>query len=348
MKLRKWFKLFLLLLFLLGICSIIYFCFLKKDNNGETITDKQYKTLELMRDSDYYNSNYIDEYKDIVYKDDDSFLENISILLDKEYSAKEINNIMTMSDKNIEKILKKDYIDVSNYYKIKNFDADKIDRYNKYAKNTDYSLQDVVTYVNINLDLKPYEETNQVSDPSDLLALVNKYNGLPTTYKPDDLAYVDGFYNNQVPMRKVAKESFLELQNAAKENGINLMPTTAYRDASFQKTLYNNYVAKDGVEAADTYSARPGFSDHQTGLAIDLKDATITSDVRLSDEDFEWLEKNCAEYGFIIRYPKDKENITLYQFENWHIRYVGKEEAKTIMDNHLTLEEYIDLYVLEY
>ena len=150
-------------------------------------------------------------------------------------------------------------------------------------------------------------------------------------------------------MREVIKEPFLELQKAAEEEiGIILKPTTAFRDQSFQNTLYNNYVAKDGVEAADTYSARPGFSEHQTGLAIDLKNTLISSSTRLNDSDFEWLSNNAHRFGFIIRYPKEKVDITGYQFENWHIRYVGLNIAKTIYENNLTLEEYIDLYITEY
>ena len=150
-------------------------------------------------------------------------------------------------------------------------------------------------------------------------------------------------------MREVIKEPFIELQKAAEEEiGIILKPTTAFRDQSFQNTLYNNYVAKDGVEAADTYSARPGFSEHQTGLAIDLKNTLISSSTRLNDSDFEWLSNNAHRFGFIIRYPKEKVDTTGYQFENWHIRYVGLNIAKTIYENNLTLEEYIDLYITEY
>ena len=163
------------------------------------------------------------------------------------------------------------------------------------------------------------------------------------------MVYVAGAYGNEVPFRKVLKEDFIALQQAAKnEISINLMPTTAFRNQNFQTTLYNNYVASDGKEMADTYSARPGYSEHQTGLAIDLKNTALKGDLRLTDENFEWLNNNAYKYGFIIRYPKDKEYITGYQFENWHIRYVGKEIAKTIHDNDLTLEEYIDLYITEY
>ena len=193
-----------------------------------------------------------------------------------------------------------------------------------------------------------YSETNETKDPNSLLVLVNKYNHLPDNYKPSDLANVPGAYGNSVPFRSILKESFEALQKAAKDEiNINLLPTTAFRNQSFQTTLYNNYVSSDGKEKADTYSARPGYSEHQTGLAIDLKN-TALNNTRLTDDNYKWLENNSYKYGFIIRFPKDKEFITGYQFENWHIRYVGNDVAKTIHDNNLTLEEYIDLYVTEY
>ena len=138
------------------------------------------------------------------------------------------------------------------------------------------------------------------------------------------------------------------MQAAAKIDGLNIYISSGFRSYSYQKTLYNNYVASDGVEAADTYSARPGYSEHQTGLSIDLKNTNISGSTRLNDSDFEWLSNNAYRWGFIIRFPKDKTYITGYQFENWHIRYVGMEAAKIIYDEDLTLEEYIDLYVTEY
>ena len=187
-----------------------------------------------------------------------------------------------------------------------------------------------------------YTDTKEVSDPDDLLVVVNKFNYLPKGYKPSDLVYTDGAYGNKVPIRSVLKDDFLALQTAAKDElGITLMPTTAFRDQNFQKVLYDKYVKKDGVKAADTYSARPGYSEHQTGLAIDLKNMALKK-TRLSDENYKWLEENAYKYGFIVRFPKDKEQITGYKFENWHIRYVGKEAAAEIMDNNLTLEEYVE------
>ena len=361
-KIKKTFKLFFSFIFIVGLLSCSYFIYNKYFKEKEITsevnklmlendisTEKYSKTLEYVLLNNLYDEAYLDEYSDIEYNGNKNFANILTTFLPLGYSGKEINYIFKLSNKNIEKLSKSEYIDITNYYNISNFNVDNIDRYNQYYESNNYSYQDVVTYVNINLDLKAYSVTKEVEDPNNLLVLVNKYNFLPNNYKPNDLAYVPGAYGNNVPMREVIKEPFLELQKAAEEEiGIILKPTTAFRDQSFQNTLYNNYVAKDGVEAADTYSARPGFSEHQTGLAIDLKNTLISSSTRLNDSDFEWLSNNAHRFGFIIRYPKEKVDITGYQFENWHIRYVGLNIAKTIYENNLTLEEYIDLYITEY
>lgn len=361
-KIKKTFKLFFSFIFIVGLLSCSYFIYNKYFKEKEITsevnklmlendisTEKYSKTLEYVLINNLYDEAYLNEYSDIEYNDNKNFANILTTFLPLGYSGKEINYILNLSDKNIEKLSNIEYIDISNYYNISNFNVDNIDRYNDYYQINNYSYQDVVTYVNINLDLKAYSVTKEVSDANSLLVLVNKYNFLPNNYKPEDLTYVPGAYGNNVPMREVIKEPFIELQKAAEEEiGIILKPTTAFRDQSFQNTLYNNYIAKDGVEAADTYSARPGFSEHQTGLAIDLKNTLISSSTRLNDSDFEWLSNNAHRFGFIIRYPKEKVDITGYQFENWHIRYVGLNIAKTIYENNLTLEEYIDLYITEY
>lgn len=359
-KLKK--KLLLFFIIVLAVILIIF----KYNNNNNNYLDKyssesqkiiknnnikinKYsKTLDELLKSNNYKLEYIDEYININYLDSNNFLEYVNKYLEIGYNANEINNIFKLSALNQEKILKYNKLDFKNYLNINNFNIDNIERYDEFKKNNDYELKDIVTYVNINLDKKYYTDTQEVKDPDNLLVLVNKYNYLPNNYKPSDLVYVDGAYGNKVPFREVLKESFINLQDAAKkEININLMPTTAFRNQSFQTTLYNNYVASDGKEKADTYSARPGYSEHQTGLAIDLKNMAL-SNTRLTDDNYNWLQENAYKYGFIIRFPKDKEFITGYQFENWHIRYVGKEVAKTIHDNNLTLEEYIDLYITRY
>lgn len=348
----------ILIIFIIILCIGMYYKHFNKKIPSEVkemmkeqnINKNDYsKTLEYVLTNNIYNEKYLKEYKDIEYIEQSNFGSILTTFLPKGYTGKEINYLLQLSDKNIEILKKLDYQNISNFYEYKNFDANKIERYNNYKnKNKSYSYGDVITYVNINLDIPVYTDTKEVSDPDNLLVLVNKYNYLPENYKPKDLDSIDGAYGDQVPMRKIIIEPFKELQKAAKkELNINLMPTTAYRNENLQKTLYDNYVKRDGKDAADTYSARPRYSEHQTGLAIDLKN-TALENIRLTDDNYKWLENNAYKYGFIIRFPKEKEYVTGYQFENWHIRYVGKNVAKIIYDNKLTLEEYIDLYITKY
>ena len=360
MKLKKKFKVFLFLLIIILTGYFYYTYFNKKEPLKEdseivkvmkekNIPEEKYsKTLEYVLLNNIYDEKYLDEYQDIEFNNNSNFSNILTTFLPKGYNGNEINYLFKISSKNLDYLKEHDYIDITDYYEIKNFDVSKIDRYNKYKEKNDLPLNDVVTQVNIKLDLPVYTDTIETSDPDSLLVLVNKYNHLPKNYSPKDLVNVDGAYGNKVPMRSIIKDDFLKLQEAAKkEININLMPTTAFRNENFQTTLYNNYVKKDGVLKADKYSARPGYSEHQTGLAIDLKN-TALNNTRLTDDNYNWLSNNAYKYGFIIRFPKEKENITGYQFENWHIRYVGHDIAKIIYDNNLTLEEYIDLYITEY
>ena len=127
----------------------------------------------------------------------------------------------------------------------------------------------------------------------------------------------------------------------AKKQNIIFKITTAYRDYNFQSILYNNYVNSDGKTLADTYSARPGYSEHQLGYSFDLtnEDYADFSEFEYTDE-YKWLQENAYKYGFILRYPKDKEYITGYVFESWHYRYVGNDISTYIYENDITYEEY--------
>ena len=128
------------------------------------------------------------------------------------------------------------------------------------------------------------------------------------------------------------------MQAAAKKDGYSLTIVSGFRSYSYQGQLYNNYVARDGKAAADTYSARPGHSEHQTGLAMDINNASSSFN---NTPEAKWIAENCYKYGFILRYPKGKENITGYMYESWHVRYLGKQLAKEVCDSGLTLEEFL-------
>ena len=180
------------------------------------------------------------------------------------------------------------------------------------------------------------------------LILVNKENGLSRDYKPADLKDIKYFATDRSAegrfMRAAAVDAFHSLVEEAAEQGMELVMTTAYRSYGFQATLYNNYVASDGQAAADRYSARPGFSEHQTGLAVDISTAKVGYKLTLEfaeTAEGKWLAENAHRFGFIERYPKDKEEITGYRFEPWHLRYVGDGAAEYIRTNDITFEEYI-------
>ncbi|WP_282937790.1 D-alanyl-D-alanine carboxypeptidase family protein [Paenibacillus sp. RC67] len=189
-----------------------------------------------------------------------------------------------------------------------------------------------------------------VAEPESISVLVNKQFALPEKYEPSDLVYPDVpfTFKEKIEKRKMRKEAAAALEKlfaGAKKDGIYLAGVSAYRSHATQKTVFNNYVKTDGEEKAKTYSAVPGHSEHETGLAIDVSGSDgkcAAQDCFGGTKEAEWLAKHSAEYGFIIRYLKGKESITGYQYEPWHIRYVGTQMAKEIASKGITLEEYLN------
>lgn len=156
------------------------------------------------------------------------------------------------------------------------------------------------------------------------IMLVNKNHSIPSNYAP-----------GLIPE---AYSAFLNLQEAASNSGFDIQLISGYRSYETQRGLYNNYVATYGQAEADTFSARPGTSEHQTGLAMDVG---WIDDSYGDTPSGKWLAQNCYKYGFIIRYPKGKESITGYKYEPWHIRYLGVDIAKDVYESGLCLEEYL-------
>lgn len=171
--------------------------------------------------------------------------------------------------------------------------------------------------------------------------VANKKNPVPQSYVSRDLTPVGGVF-----LQAEAARNLSEMIEAAKKEQVNLKAISGYRSYAEQQKVYNSYVAADGQAAADTYSARPGHSEHQTGLAADLGNATGQCDLEVCFETTPagvWLAANAYKYGFVIRYGKDKTPVTGYQFEPWHIRYVGKELAGELKKNNQTMEEFFGL-----
>lgn len=175
----------------------------------------------------------------------------------------------------------------------------------------------------------------EVKEPTIIegVLIASKKYPLPKTYNPGE--------------DPTARAALDEMIAAAKVSGFELVPFSGFRSYEYQNTLYTNYVNRDGKEAADRYSARPGYSEHQTGLSFDIgekgrEDLWLTNEFG-ETEAGQWLVNNAHTYGFILRYPEGKESITGYMYESWHFRYLGKELAQKVYESGLTLEEYLKI-----
>jgi len=190
------------------------------------------------------------------------------------------------------------------------------------------------------------EEMVLIPNPKDIKAVVNKELALAPDFHPEDLVQPDVIWaevSNYRYMRAEAAEALEDLFNHASEEGITLYGRTGYRSYEAQENIFINFVNNHGYEEARTFSAKPGQSEHQTGLAMDITadsvDGRLSSDFG-STEEGRWVEENAHLHGYIIRYPRDKEEITGYIYEPWHIRYVGVDLAKELYESGLTMEEY--------
>ena len=243
-------------------------------------------------------------------------------------------------EENIEPV----YTDHMHEFDVKesNYIETNYERYLAYKKlHSDYTDDTVITYVNIGLDHDFYTDMEETNMSDGYLIICNKYHKLKDNYVPD-LVSLSGYGGGQ--MERVAAEHFKEMSNAAKKEGIKIYNVSGYRSFNTQKSLYNNYVNRDGKEKADTYSARAGTSEHQTGLATDINSVSSSFE---NTSAFKWLKTNAYKYGFILRYPKGKEFITGYMYEPWHFRYVGEDVAKVIYEKDITYEEYYATYILK-
>ena len=204
-------------------------------------------------------------------------------------------------------------------------------------KENDYET--VVMNVNIGLDREFYTNIKEVSDPYDTLVLVNKYYALPSGIEPKSLVNIEG-----EKMTPEAAEAMKKMISDLRSTGLTLNLISGYRSEDTQRTLYNRYGNSDGFDNADTYSARPNHSEHQTGLAMDVSENWDLTEEFENTEQFKWLNENAYKYGYILRYKKDKVYMTGYTYEPWHYRYVGVEAATIIKNENLTFEEYYVKY----
>lgn len=364
-------KVLILIIIIILILSLVYILLPKnygykketievfKENNlYSQIKDKKIysKTLEEAINQNSFNKEYFLEYLDIKYIDDKDFISNINKLLNLGYSSKDINAIYNKIPDNVNIIIDSKYNkDIINIMNLSYFKIDNLKRYLDYdimeVKSIydisnikkDFNYEDVVTYVNANLDKEYYSSDNLISneDASKIDVLVNKYHKLDENYEPSDLTIIDSKYaSGTQKLRKEAQIKFEEMASDMAKENLKIYAGSTYRSYTYQKGLYDRYVKKDGFAAAETYSARSGYSEHQLGLAVDIVNDKWDY-LSENDKEYDYLVKNSYKYGFILRYPRGSEYVTGYMFEDWHFRYLGVELATKVFNSGLTYDEYI-------
>lgn len=352
-------KVLIIGIILIVISLFSFFLFFNNNKSDEKSIN------DLLKEKGYSDSE-VSLILDKVSKDDyDYVLEFgydkslINILSSSEYDENKftdyIKYYMKNKDSNINDIIaiiNSDY-DLDNYpassllaslVKEKYYINDNVARYLDYGNNHDVDFKKVIGIVNSKADLGFYSESLDSNLNDNNLILVNKFYHLKEDYIPSDLVSLGGQYNRGANsrMRKEAADAFMKMVDAAKLDNIILYNASAFRSYDYQVNLYNRYIKRDGKEAADKYSARPGYSEHQSGLCSDLNEISDKFD---GTDEANWLKDNAYKYGFILRFPKGKEDITGYKYEPWHYRYVGLDAAKIIHDDDITLEEYYAYYI---
>jgi len=231
--------------------------------------------------------------------------------------------------------------ELKNYEYLSYFKDENTDRYVIYKKNNpDLPYEKVITYVNIGLDHDFYENVKIAKNINSITVLVNKYNKLPDDFEPE-LVRLDHSYcaEGRGPqyLRKEAADAFIKMCENAKKFGLKITAYGTYRSIRTQHRIWNNAVRSGrSIEDVDNFNSRGGHSEHHTGLAVDVIKNNYSVE---KTKEFEWYSKNAHKYGFIIRYPRNKEHITGYKYEPWHLRYVG-DIAEKIYESGLTYDEY--------
>ena len=355
-KLKKiWVIIFVFILIALAYPSFLISQLLSKDYTflttikiitnelTEKTLDRNYsKTFETAINSKNFNIKFVDNYFEIEYKNNQSFTNNINNLLLKGYSSNDINAInKSLKEKEITQLISREYInDLSKYLEFNFFKFENLDRYLKY-ESEDY--KEKIVYVNIGLDKEFYKDAQIINNFNENI-LTNKYNKLDEKFEPTDVQKIKSECSIETEyLSATAKIAFEKMCDDASKEKKYILANSAYRSYENQQSVYNTYLNLYGKTYVNNYVATPGFSEHQTGLAVDV--AAKGYNIFKTSPEYKWMLENAYRYGFILRYPEGKEKITGYKSEAWHFRYVGIEAAKYIQENKITYDEYYVMFI---
>ena len=271
-------------------------------------------------------------------------------ITEKGYKLEEAKKLIEiLPDEKLNYILDNEYNEMyynivsQKYYLNKNFE--KYIQYKEYHEDTSY--EDVIAIVNVHANVGWYNESYETNINDGFLIIVNKFYHLDKSYERTDLQNINLAYayaNNSAA--EIVIKKFKQMRDDIEEEmNVHLMVNSSYRSYEDQEEIYNEF-KKVSLKYADSYAARPGYSEHQTGLAIDITSLEHpTANEFKESEEYKWLKENCHKYGFVLRYPEGKEHITGYSTESWHFRYVGEEAATQIYKENITFDEYYAYYI---
>ena len=309
-------------------------------NKDYVLSVGENKTLNAAFESDKLIEKYFDNYVKINYVNHDDLIENINNLLKAGYSNSDINIILSHGNNDeVKRFSKKEKVKyLEEFFYIDYAKLDNYDRYLNYSDETGEDEETTVLYVNLDMDKPEYEDALLIEKFS-LDMLVNKRRYLKEDFVPDDLIKIDEKYaNGDFYASRIAINAFIEMHDAALKDGYEIVINSGYRSYKDQEDITDVYLKAYGQNYVNKYVAKPGFSEHQTGLAFDIGSRKVN--VFANSLEYKWMQDNCYKYGFILRFPKKYEDVTGFRNEPWHYRYVGKDIAKYIHENNITLEEY--------
>ena len=367
LKLRK--EIVLVLKGICALCFILLVCYFIYAKQISTFTDlgyskeaskeilfsgnKEYvlsvgenKTLNAAFESDVYKEEYLSNYSKIKYQEQKNIIKNINTLLDKGYSNNDVSMILSHGDDaDVTAFAKRDRIKyLEEFYQYSYAKLGNYDRYVAYSDETGEDEKTTVIHVNLNMDKEVYVDVEEVTE-FDFDILVNKYHCLGEDFEPDNLVTISDKYTDgeEYKANKTAVNALIQMFEAAKLDGLEMVVNSAYRSYNDQVEIAEFYRKWYGDSYVENYVAKPGFSEHQTGLAFDI--GSTSENVFANSKEYEWMQENAYKYGFIMRFYKKGETITGFRSEPWHYRYVGKEIAEYIHNNKITYEEYYVMFL---
>lgn len=269
-------------------------------------------------------------------------------LLQIGYTKEEVTKLEKLNDKTKDYLLTIEYNeDVISLLNEKYFIEKNLKSYIEYSKENKKNFTDVVAIVNVGANNDWYTNTKKSDITKNELMLTNKFYNLDNTYNSDNMVSVSKQYSygDSQMVTSETFDAFLNMFNAAKKEDLTLIINSSYRSYEEQEKVYNEFKNTYGEDYANSRAAKAGFSEHQTGMAIDIQTYGSSASTFEEFDEFKWLSENGHKYGFILRYPKDKEYLTGYEYESWHFRYVGVEAATYIYENNITFDEYYAYFV---